>query len=176
MTQRVAPLLRRANAADAGLLAELGARTFYDTFAADNKPADMAAYLAAAFSPEQQAAELADPRACFLLAEIDGRAVGYAALRASDVPLCVMGGKPIELVRLYVAQEWHVQGVGAALMRACLAEAQQAGYQTMWLGVWEHNRRAQRFYRKWDFNVVGEHIFQLGADPQTDLLMERALA
>jgi ribosomal protein S18 acetylase RimI-like enzyme len=169
-------LIRHASVADAGLLAELGARTFADTFAADNKPEDMAAYLAAAFSPEQQAAELADPRATFLLAELDGRAVGYAAIRASDVPACVTGAKPVELLRLYVMQEWFGRGVGEALMRACVSEAQQAGYQTMWLGVWEHNGRAQSFYRKWGFNFVGEHIFQLGSDPQTDLLMERALS
>lgn len=175
MEQRVVPLIRRAAAADAQLLAELGARTFYDTFADTNTPADMAAYLAAAFSPEQQAAELADPRAIFLLAEIEGQAAGYAALRAGDAPSCVTGARPVELVRLYVRQELFGRGVGEALMRACVSEAQQAGYQTMWLGVWEHNYRAQAFYRKWDFVAVGAHIFQLGSDPQTDLLMERAL-
>ena len=175
MTPRVIPAIRRATAEDAGLLAELGARTFHDTFAADNKPDDMAAYLAAAFSPQKQATELADPRTIFLIAELNGRAVGYAALRADGVPACVTGAKPIELARLYVTQEWHGSGVGAALLRACLGEAQRAGYRTVWLGVWERNRRAQAFYRKWDFNPVGEHTFQLGADPQTDVLMERAL-
>lgn len=175
MTERVAPSIRRANVADAGLLAELGARTFAATFAADNKPEDMAAYLAAAFSPRQQAAELSDPRATFLLAEVDGRAAGYAALRAGDAPDCVTGAKPVELLRLYVMREWFGRGVGEALMRACVDEAQAAGYQTMWLGVWEHNGRAQSFYRKWGFRLVGEHIFQLGSDAQTDLLMERAL-
>ena len=175
MEQRIAPLIRRAAATDAPLLAELGARTFYDTFAATNTPADMAAYLAAAFSPAQQATELADPRVMFLLAEMDGHAAGYAALRAGDAPSSVAGARPVELVRLYVRQEWFGRGVGEALMRACVTEAQQAGYQTMWLGVWEHNYRAQAFYRKWDFVTVGAHIFQLGSDPQTDLLMERAL-
>ncbi len=175
MTRSVCPLIRRATADDAGLLAALGARTFADTFAADNKPEDMAAYLAAAFSPEQQAAELADPRAIFLLAEVDGRAAGYAALRADDAPACVTGARPVELVRLYVTQEWLGRGVGEALMRECVGMALQAGHQTMWLGVWEHNQRAQAFYRKWGFQVVGGHVFQLGTDPQTDLLMERAL-
>jgi diamine N-acetyltransferase len=175
MSDRVLPLIRRATVADAAVLAELGARTFNDTFAADNKPADMAAYLAVAFSPEQQAAELADARATFLLAEMDGSAAGYAALRAGDAPSCVTGAQAVELARLYVAQEWLGSGVGAALMRACIDEAQAAGYRTMWLGVWEHNERAQAFYRKWAFKVVGTHVFQLGSDPQTDLLMERAL-
>ena len=175
MTQNSAPTIRQATATDAALLAEFGARTFYDTFAADNNPEDISAYLAAAFSPEKQAAELADPQASFFVAEMDGRTAGYAQLRAGDVPACVVGARPIELVRMYVAHEWFGCGVGEALMRACVTEALRAGYQTMWLGVWEHNGRAQAFYRKWNFRVVGEHIFQVGSDPQTDLLMERAL-
>ena len=60
-------------------------------------------------------------------------------------------------------------------MRACVEESRAAGHRTIWLGVWERNPRAQAFYRKWDFRVVGDHIFVLGSDPQTDLLMERPL-
>ena len=176
MTQRAVPIIRRASRDDNGLLAELGARTFYDTFITGCKPEDMAAYLAAAFSPEQQAAELADPSATFFIAEIDGVASGYAQLQAGDAPLCVSGQKPIELARLYVSQEWIGRGAGEALMRACVDEARRMGHQTMWLGVWEHNFRAQAFYRKWNFRVVGEHIFQVGSDPQTDLLMESELS
>ena len=73
-TEQSAVNIRHATAADAALLAELGARTFAETFAADNRPEDMAAYLASAFSVEQTAAELSDPRATWLLAEIGGRA------------------------------------------------------------------------------------------------------
>ncbi|HVF86496.1 MAG TPA: GNAT family N-acetyltransferase [Pyrinomonadaceae bacterium] len=175
MTQETTPLIRRATIADADLLAELGARTFREAFAADNKPEDMAAYMAAAFSPEKQAAELGNPRGTFLIAEIGGVAIGYAKLNTGDAPVCVGGSDPIELARLYVSQEWIGRGVGEALMRECIEEARRAGRQTMWLGVWEHNPRAQAFYRKWNFHVVGEHVFQLGSDFQTDLLMERAV-
>ncbi|MGI8566007.1 MAG: GNAT family N-acetyltransferase [Pyrinomonadaceae bacterium] len=175
MIQKTTPFIRRAIVADAGLLAELGARTFREAFAADNKPEDMAAYMAVAFSREKQAAELGDPRGMFLVAEIDGVAIGYAKLSTGDAPVCVGGSDPIELARLYVSQEWIGRGVGKALIRECIDEARRAGCQTMWLGVWEHNPRAQAFYRKWGFHVVGEHVFQLGSDFQTDLLMERAL-
>lgn len=169
------PCVRRATADDASLLAELGARTFYDTFVKYTEPVDMAAYLAASFSTEIQAAELADPLSFFFIAETDGAASGYAQLRAGEAEACVSGAKPVELVRLYVSQEWFGRGVGEALMRACVDEARRAGYLTMWLGVWEHNGRAQSFYRKWNFQVVGDHIFRVGSDPQTDLIMERAL-
>jgi ribosomal protein S18 acetylase RimI-like enzyme len=60
-------------------------------------------------------------------------------------------------------------------MRELLEAARGAGHETMWLGVWEHNERALAFYRKWGFEVVGEHIFQVGDDPQNDLLMVRQL-
>lgn len=168
--------IRRATTDDASLLAELGARTFYDTFVDHTQPEDMAAYLAATFDPEIQAAELADPLSSFFIAETDGAVSGYAQLRAGEAEPCVSGRKPVELVRLYVSQQWLGRGVGQALMRACVDEARRAGYETMWLGVWEHNGRAQSFYRKWNFQVVGDHIFRVGADPQTDLIMERALS
>ena len=175
MTEKPVPTISLATVSDAGLLAELGACTFAETFTVDNKPEDMAAYLAAAFSPEKQAAELADPLATFLIARINGRAVGYAMIRAGATPEGVSSEKPIELVRFYVSREWHGLGVGEALMQACIKEAQREAYRTLWLGVWEHNGRARAFYRKWKFQDVGAHIFQLGADPQNDILMERKL-
>jgi len=170
------PIIRRGQAQDAALLAELGASTFSETFAPDNSPADMAAYLASAFNPAQQAAELTDPSSSFLIAETNGVAVGYAMLRSGNVLENVTGENPIELVRLYVSQESLGSGVGAALMQACIREAEQQGHKTLWLGVWEHNARAQAFYRKWNFTEIGTHIFHLGDDPQTDILMQRALS
>lgn len=175
MSETLDVMIRRANPEDAGLLAELGARTFSETFAADNTPDDMAAYLAANFNLAQQTAELNDPASTFLIAEVSGLAAGYAQLHAGAPALGVAGAKPIELVRLYVLREWLGCGVGEALMRACVDEARQAGHGTIWLGVWEQNGRAQAFYRKWDFHAVGEHVFQLGSDAQRDIVMERAV-
>ena len=174
-------IIRRGKAGDAALLAELGARTFSETFAPDNSPEDMTAYLASAFSHEHQTAELADATSLFLIAETDGVATGYAMLR-QDVESfssrldSISGDKPIELVRLYVSQASLGSGVGAALMQACIEEAKQRGHKTLWLGVWERNARAQAFYRKWNFREIGTHIFQLGNDPQTDILMQRDIS
>jgi ribosomal protein S18 acetylase RimI-like enzyme len=167
--------IRRATHEDAGLVAELGARTFSETFAADNSPEDMAAYLAASFNPAQQTAELNDPTSTFFIAEVGGVAAGYAQLHAGEPAEGVEGPQPVELVRLYVSREWLGRGVGEALMRACVDGARRAGHGTIWLGVWERNGRALAFYRKWDFRAVGEHVFHLGSDPQRDILMERAL-
>ena len=175
MSQNPDLTIRRANREDGGLLAELGARTFAETFATDNSPEDMAAYIAASFNLRQQMAELADPASTFLIAEVGGAAAGYAKLHAGEPLEGVEGANPVELVRLYASREWLGRGVGQALMCACVDEARQAGHRTIWLGVWERNGRAQAFYRKWNFRAVGEHVFQLGSDPQTDILMERAV-
>jgi diamine N-acetyltransferase len=175
MTEIPAVTIRRGTLADAALLSELGARTFSETFAADNTAEDLAAYVATSFNVAQQTSELEDPGSTFLIAEVDGHAAGYAKLHDGEPEKSVEGAKPIELVRLYVSRDWLGRGVGQRLMSACIDEARQAGHETIWLGVWERNARAQSFYQKWSFRAVGEHMFQLGADLQRDIVMERAL-
>ena len=83
---------------------------------------------------------------------------------------------PVELQRLYVDRTAMGRGVGAALMRATLDAARSAGYRTLWLGVWERNARAISFYERWQFETVGDHVFRLGSDHQTDLIMARRVA
>ncbi len=167
--------IRRATAADAELLTQLGRQTFADSFASFNTPQNMTAYLAASFSLEKQAAELAEPGSAFLIAQVGETPVGYARLLAGSPEECVQGPGPIELVRIYAVKAWIGQGVGAALMQACLDEAARQGYRTIWLGVWENNPRAIAFYEKWGFTKVGTHNFQLGDETQTDWIMERQI-
>jgi diamine N-acetyltransferase len=168
-------LIRLATTADLETLLAVAARSFYDAFASTNTPENMQAYMSTAFTREQFQQELDDPQNTFLLAELAGRAVGYAKLIRSEAPTCVTEPNAIELSRLYVDQNVLGAGIGPALMQHCFALAQQAGFQAMFLGVWEHNPRAQVFYRKWGFERVGEHIFQMGEDPQTDWWMMRQL-
>ena len=165
--------IRYATPSDNLLLSELGARTFYDTYAADNTPGNMAAFLRASYHPEKQSAELADPSSVFLIAEIAGTAVGFARLRTGNPSEGITGKHPIEIARLYAYSEWIGQGVGASLIQACLDEAGKQGCDTIWLGVWERNHRAFSFYRKWGFIKKGFHIFQVGEDMQKDTLMQR---
>lgn len=165
--------MRTAGPLDADLLAEIGARAFRHTFARDNTPEDMAAYLAAAFGPALQAAELADPGTTFLIADIGRETVGYARLVRAPAPECIPAGRPIEIRRIYAAEAWLGRGIGAALMRACLAEAERQQCEVIWLDVWERNERAIAFYRRWGFVQVGTQAFVLGSDVQHDLLMAR---
>jgi GNAT superfamily N-acetyltransferase len=167
--------IRRATIADSSLLAELGTRTFRDSFGSANTPGDMAKYLSESFSPSIQAAELADPRNAFLLAEVESQPVGYVRLREGPSPPVVFGSRPLEIVRFYAVEAWIGRGVGATLMKACLDLAAQEGHNTLWLDVWEHNPRAIAFYKKWGFEVVGNQPFRLGDDLQHDLLMARSI-
>ena len=155
------PVIRLANTRDAELLAKLGARTFNETFAADNSKEDMATYLAASFGTEQQRSELADPEALFLIAEVEGVAAGYAKLKSGDAPDGVSNKLPIELVRLYAAQQWLGRGVGSALMQSCIDQATRRGMQTLWLGRLEHNPASPSLYRKWQF-VRSARTFSTG--------------
>jgi ribosomal protein S18 acetylase RimI-like enzyme len=169
------PHIRPATPADAGPLAALAERTFRDTFAADNAPDDMEAYVRDSFGLGRVRVELGDAANTFLLAFTDGaeRPTGYAKLRTGAADPSVRGPDPVELERLYVDRGALGRGVGAALMRASLDAARSAGHRTLWLGVWEHNARAISFYERWGFETVGDHVFRLGADDQRDLIMER---
>jgi ribosomal protein S18 acetylase RimI-like enzyme len=171
------PHIRTATLADAEPLAALAERTFRDTFADDNSTADMDAYVRDSFSLDRVRAELAEDMNTFLLAFMDGEAQphGYAKLRNGTTDPSVTGPDPVELQRLYVNPSTMGQGVGAALMRASLDAARSAGRRTLWLGVWERNARAITFYERWQFETVGEHVFRLGSDHQTDLIMARAV-
>ena len=157
---------------DAAVLAELGARTFEDSFAADNTVEDMRQHLAASFGPERQLAEIRDPSVDTLLLRDDaGRAVAFAQLRAGKISDGVPAEGSIELWRFYVERAWHGRGLAHDLMNAAKARARQRGAQTFWLGVWERNARAQAFYRKHGFQKVGQQVFVVGTDPQTDHVM-----
>lgn len=168
--------IRPARPDEAAALASFARASFVAAFADQNNPADMDAYVTAAFSDAQIGRELADPSNTFLLAFLPDRAApaGYAKLRSGTPDPSVRGALPVELERLYVEPQRIGHGLGGALMQATLDEATTRGYQTLWLGVWEHNLRARAFYERWGFARVGSHVFRLGTDDQTDLIMERS--
>jgi len=168
-------IIRTAEPADASYLAELGARTFHTAFVADNKPADIDAYIAEAFNHDTILQELEDPQSHFLLAVTNGANIGYAKIRKGKPPDCVDGPKPIELERIYVAASRQSGGVGAALMQAVFDYAKDEGYGTVWLGAWEKNPNARRFYERQGFCPVGSKYFMVGNDKQNDVVMRRIL-
>jgi len=169
--------IRQATIDDAKVLTELAYTTFWDAFAhhPKNAPDDLNHYMRQAFNVEQIADELADDKNIFLIAEIGDEAAGYSKIIIDNIEPGVTADRPVELSRLYSHQKHLGQGVGQSLMDACFERARVENRDVMWLGVWEYNPRAQRFYEKNGFRVVGSHVFLLGKDAQTDLLMQREL-
>jgi len=169
MTEEVR--VRRAVAADAAPLAELAARTYFETFAAETPPDDMVAHLAKSYGERQQSEEIADPDAVTLVAADGGTLTGYAQVRRYPPPSCVTGEAPVELRRFYVDRAWHGRGIAQPLMAAALDAARELGAPRVWLSVWERNARAIAFYKKFGFQDVGEHEFWVGTDCQMDRVM-----
>ncbi len=169
--------IRQANADDAQTLTDLAYTTFWDAFAhhPKNAPDDLNHYMRQAFSLEQTTAELLDEKSIFLIAEFENAVAGYAKIILDNIEPGITAERPVELNRLYSHQKYLGQGIGQKLMDACFGRARLEGRDVMWLGVWEFNPRAQRFYEKNGFRVVGSHVFQLGSDAQTDLLMQKEL-
>jgi ribosomal protein S18 acetylase RimI-like enzyme len=128
-----------------------------------------------AYTAEVFSAELADDDITYFVAEIGGQLVGYAKVKRNSREEGVTGDNPMELCRLYNLQEYIGKGVGRALILTCLKFAVENRHDAMWLGVWEDNTSAINFYRKFGFEKCGEHVFQLGEDPQTDWLMQLML-
>jgi GNAT superfamily N-acetyltransferase len=171
----VSVVVRPAGTADAAWLAALAERTFRETYSAENTAENMERYVREHFGPARQEAELRDPRMSTLVAEVDGRAAGYAQLTQSEPPPSVTTPAPLEVVRFYVDRPWHGQGVAQTLMAAAVETARAAGARTLWLGVWERNERAIAFYRKSGFADVGTQTFVLGTDRQRDFVLAQTL-
>ncbi|MBS0579832.1 MAG: GNAT family N-acetyltransferase [Proteobacteria bacterium] len=169
------PTMRRAELPDAKQLALLAEATFRDTFAVMNTPEDMALHCRTSYGEVIQAREIADPRMLTLICEDGGKSIGFAQLRWGEAPSCVVARAPGEILRLYVARDYHGRGVAHQLMRACVHHMTEHSSDVVWLGVWERNPRAISFYKKSGFTEVGEHIFRVGSDPQRDIVMARAL-
>jgi diamine N-acetyltransferase len=168
--------IRAATVADAAALSEFGARTFYETFAADNTAEDMASHLAAAWHPDLQRGEILDGALDTLLAwDTAGALAGFAQVLDGHTPPGVPTRKPIELKRFYVDRPWQGRGLARALMSAVEEKARARGGLELWLGVFERNARAQAFYRKCGFEIVGKQIFVVGSDPQNDYVMMKLL-
>ncbi len=167
--------LRKANVDDARELAQIAERTFRATFADMNTAANMDLHCQESYSESIQAAEIVDPNTITLLSENEGTLIGFAQLRWSEAPECVVAESQGEIHRLYVVEGWHGKGIAQDLMNASLEEMETRHSDTVWLGVWEHNARAISFYKKFGFAEVGDHVYPVGIDLQRDLVMARPI-
>ena len=167
--------IRFATEDDAELIAELSRRTFYETFAAQNSKENMDMHMAQYYAVEKIRAELKDPLNIFFMAYDGSRPAGYVKMNEHIKEESKELESPVEIERIYAVKEMIGKGVGKILMEKCLAIANEKNKKTVWLGVWESNKRAIEFYTRWGFEKFSDHIFPVGNDPQKDWLMKRSV-
>ena len=161
---------------EAGQIADLSRKTFFETFSHDNSPEDMNKFMNEQFTREMLVQEVGAPGNIFLLARDGEEIIGYARLRENNIPPALRAGRAIEIARLYASGLHIGKGVGSALMKKCIQLASERNYPILWLGVWEHNHRAIAFYIRWGFKKFSEQDFILGNDIQKDWLMKRSVS
>jgi ribosomal protein S18 acetylase RimI-like enzyme len=169
--------IRRILIAEAPVLSKMAKQTFYDTFTGTCTEEDMQAFLEQYYNLEQIKKELSNPDDYCFFAEINGEPVGYIRFMEDSSNFAeVNKWKSLELKRLYVLKEYHGKGIAQKLMEFFIAFAEQYQYELVWLGVWEYNFRAQKFYSKYGFINSGHtHDFPIGDTPQTDIYLWRFL-
>lgn len=162
--------IRRIHIDDVSALSVIARQTFYDTFTGTCTEADMQQFLDRHYSNEQLSKELQDEEIFCFFAEADGLPVAYLMFKEdyNNFPE-IKKWKALELKRIYVLKEFLGKGIAQKLMDFFLDFAKEKKYEVVWLGVWEHNIRAQKFYEKYGFADSGyTHDFPIGSTPQTD--------
>jgi GNAT superfamily N-acetyltransferase len=167
------PIIRRAGLRDAAAIAEIGARTFVETFGHLYPPQDLQAFLAQAYSLERAEADLADPRKAQWLVEADGQVVGFALAGPCDLPHAEVTPACGELKRFYLLKPWQGGGLGGRLFDEVMAWIKADGPRDIWIGVWSENHGAQRFYLRHGFVKVGDYGFQVGSVTDDEFILRR---
>lgn len=157
-------------------LQALGQETFRETFAEKNTAENMQKYLEEGFNIKQLAAELSNPDTAFYFALLEGKEIGYLKLNFGKAQTELQDPLAVEIERIYVLNEFHGKRVGQILYEKAITIAKERKAAYIWLGVWEENARALSFYKKNGFVEFDKHIFKLGNEEQTDLMMKLDLS
>jgi ribosomal protein S18 acetylase RimI-like enzyme len=168
-------ILRPASLNDLDALQPFFAEVFRQTFAHSTSAENMERYLSTNLSAGQLKSELEVPDPGYVLALQGASLLGFAKLREGSAPARLEGKNALELQRMYVHSSAQGKGIAQLLMDHCLSEVLRRKADVIWLGVWEENHRAMKFYLRNGFSLFGSHTFWLGEDAQTDLLMMRSV-
>jgi ribosomal protein S18 acetylase RimI-like enzyme len=167
--------IREATLNDIKLLQDIGKKTFFETFSESNSEENMKKYLEDGFSIEKLTEELNNRHSEFYFAVMDEKVLGYLKLNFGASQTELKDTNSLEIERIYVLQEYHGKKVGQVLYEKAMQVAYEKEAIYVWLGVWEKNPRAIRFYEKNGFVEFDKHIFKLGDDKQTDIMMKKFL-
>jgi len=164
--------IRKATVSDLETIQNISSQTFKETFAAVNTPENISNYVKESFNLKQLETELNNANSQFYVAYSNAEAVGYLKINFGDAQTESINENALEVQRIYVLQNFHGKNIGQLLLDEVKKIAKSSGVDSVWLGVWEENHRALRFYTKNGFVVFDKHVFIMGNDEQTDLLMQ----
>lgn len=165
-------LIQKVTLNDLNKLQQIGKKTFAETFASENSEENLQAYIEIAFSVEKLKFELADKNSEFYFAILDDEVIGYLKINFGHTQTEIKDENSLEIERIYVLKEFHGKKLGQKLYERAMEIATDKNVDYVWLGVWEKNLRAIRFYEKNGFVEFDKHIFKLGNDAQTDIMMK----
>ncbi|QZT39120.1 GNAT family N-acetyltransferase [Halosquirtibacter xylanolyticus] len=170
--KKLSVIVRKVSLNDIEELKVIGQLTFQETYGWYNSEENMIEYLDQEFSREKLRAQLLNENSEFYFTESDDKVIGYLKVNVKDAQTEMKLDNALEIERIYVLKEYHGKSVGKILYDKAIELARQKEVESVWLGVWEKNPRAIKFYEKNGLTVFDKHVFKLGDDEQTDIMMK----
>jgi len=167
--------IRLTKPSEINALQKISKETFVEAFSNQNSEENMQKYLEENLSIQQLTKELMNSESLFYFARMDEKIIGYLKINYGEAQTDFKEDDSIEIERVYVLSEFHGKDVGKKLLDKAIEISREKNAKSVWLGVWEKNYKAIRFYQKNDFLEFGKHPFILGDDIQTDILMKLQL-
>ncbi|MEI5991584.1 GNAT family N-acetyltransferase [Enterococcus crotali] len=167
--------IKKITVEDLAALKMLSIKTFTDTFAKDNTPENLKNYLDQAYTDEKLTNELQNEQSEFYFIYSEDQLAGYLKINVNDAQTETIDEDALEIERIYIDSDFKRLGLGKMLYNKAMERGKELSKTSIWLGVWENNFSAMKFYHKMGFTQVGEHSFYMGEDEQIDLIMKKEL-
>ena len=156
---------------DLKLLQKVSLETFREAFADQNDPVDFESYLQQAFNMDRLKREAENPLIRFFFLYNGEKLAGYIKINSGSAQTELQDPHALEIERIYVRKLFQGMGLGSQLLKSIKSLGRAEGKTYIWLGVWEENREAVRFYKRHGFVTFGKHPYYIGSDRQMDWMM-----
>lgn len=168
-------IIKRVTVSEVDELQKLAIKTFFDAFSDVNTRENIHHYMTHYLTAEKFRIELRNPESEFYFSKLDEVTIGYLKVNYGKAQTELQDPDALEIERIYVTQEYQGFNIGKHLLDKAIHIARERKVNYIWLGVWENNLKALKFYQKNGFVQFSSHPFKLGDDVQTDLLMKLVL-
>lgn len=164
--------IRPITANDLTTLRELAMQTFRETFGHHNSEEELQDYFNTAYSLDTLREELQNTESQHVFVLVDNVLAGYLKVNVGMAQTEQELPNAFEVQRIYILRQFQGLGLGRYLFEYALSLATKTTCQWVWLGVWEHNKKAQRFYSHYGFERFSEHRFDVGGKVDCDFLLK----